>query len=265
MKYIDFCPCCNSKNFADSSAAGFSPFVMDRMLGLAKSQDPKPHPAIIFICADCNFMGVNVRFTLEEERRYYQNYYQDSFTDHRTAYEGPEWIPYQKFYTSDGYKKLRRNTAAQILANRIDLTKIGSVLDYGGNTGELFPEQFNNIPRYLIEVESRTLSEGVIAINAPLEKPVDLIICSHTLEHVSFPNLLIEDLKKYAGPGTYIYVEVPTEEVSANFTVHEHLNFFSQRSLTKLLERNGFVDNFAFAIGYPKPMVESFAIVGRLA
>lgn len=262
MKYVDHCPVCNGK-FAQSINANLSPFVVDRMLGQEKKSFAPPAPATLFMCDDCHFIGVNARFTPEEERRYYADYMGETYNAHRTKYEGSSWLQFQKHYDTPGYIVDRKSAARDIIAQLVDITRLEEVLDYGGNTGDMIPDELNHTKRFVLDVEVRELVNGVTAVTCPEESgQVDLVMCSHTMEHVSYPKQVLEDIKRYLKPGGIIYIEVPAEDAGVN--VHEHLNFMSYQFLEKFLTDNGFAVLGASEINYPEPMTKSIGIVGQL-
>ena len=112
-------------------------------------------------------------------------------------------------------------------------------------------------------------------ISESKSKKFDLITCCHVLEHVSSPIEVLEQIKCFSHEDTIFYLEVPLEDpfdiqlisskslfhyfikkimfMNPNFynfirylkrgediSMHEHVNFFSVKSLTKLLEKEGF-------------------------
>ena len=263
MKYIDHCPVCNGKNFTQSVTANLSSFVIDRMLGQEKAAVDFPAPASLFICGDCHYIGVNARFTPEEERRYYTDYMGEGYNAQRSRYEGSSWLQFQAHYDTPEYVKTRKQAARDMINSLIDITQLEEVLDYGGNTGNMIPDELSHAKRFVVDVEARQLVNGVKSVTSPEESgPVDLVMCCHTMEHVSYPKALLEDIKRYLKPNGCVYIEVPNEDASVN--VHEHINFLTYQFLEKLLTDNGFTVLGASEINYPAPMTKSIAIVGQL-
>ncbi len=263
MKYIDHCPVCNGKNFTQSITANLSPFIVDRMLGQEKKSVAFPIPTNLFLCDDCHFIGVNARFTPEEERRYYTDYMGESYNAHRTRYEGTGWLALQEHYTTPEYVNDRKRAASGILNSVLDLTQLEEVLDYGGNTGDMIPDELSHTKRFVLDVEVRHLANNVTSVTNPEESGlVDLVMCSHTMEHVSDPKALLADIKRYLKPNGCVYIEVPNEDAGVN--VHEHINFLTHAFLEKFLTDNGFTVLGASEINYPEPMTKSIGIVGQL-
>lgn len=262
MIEVDYCPACNSKHL-EKLPSKLYPFVVDRMTGATTNPQKPNHNTETMQCQSCGFMGITTRFDREEENRYYSDYMSESYNQHRTAYEGTGWLLYQNYYDSPEYIAVRKQAALDVLSQAILVDKIESVLDYGGNTGEMVPDEFSNAQRYVKDVNKRTLVNGFEAITDPSESgPVELVMCSHVLEHVSYPTELLNDIKTYLVPGGCVYIEVPSEWPGE--MAHEHINYLTFPFLQKFLNDNGFEVLMGSEINYPEPMTASLAIVGRL-
>jgi len=275
MKYIDYCVCCDGKNvrFLDSTMYAF---VIDRMTGASKQADkPLLDPSCKMIhCNDCNFVSSNIRFTEEEEARYYKGYGERPYLDHRIRYEGNPMIASTFAMCSNTqYVDRRKKYMAELMKDHVDLSKINYVLDFGGGTGLLIPDEFvrpqGEGSRYVLDFSDNPPVNGVIPIKNKNEcAPVDLLICAHTLEHVSYPSNFIKMMKEYIKPNGFIYLEVPNErkdnpipKVGNDF--HEHINMFSVDSLRKVMELND-IEVFDIKEVFPQFQVSAIAAIGRL-
>jgi SAM-dependent methyltransferase len=265
MKYVDYCVCCNSKNL-ESFSAMTVPFLVARMSG--RPMPSLPFPSNYIHCLDCDFVSVDLRFDREEENRYYQNYMKEEYIAHRCEYEGPGMRNLLESYSSPAYKEMRAEEATKIISKILDCSTIKSVLDYGGDTGEMIPKELHHADRFVTDIQVRQLPNGVKSVQDPSEcGPVDLVICGHTLEHVSYPRLLLEDMKRYMKPGTWLYLEVPNDrtEHGAGAVFHEHINQFNLNCLKRLLTDHGFVDLTTTEITYKQFAGKAFVVTGRLA
>ena len=275
MKYIDYCVCCESKNvrFLDSTMYAF---VIDRMTGASKQANkPLLDPSCKMIhCNDCNFVSSSIRFTEEEEARFYKDYGARPYLDHRIQYEGnPMIAAVFERCNHPGYTSRRKQYMIEIMKKHIDLSTINYVLDFGGGAGDLIPDEFIRPEgvgtRYVLDFSDKALVSGVVSVKNKNEcPPVDLLICSHTLEHVSYPSSFIKTMKEYIKRGGFIYVEVPDERrpnptpiVGNDF--HEHINMFNRDSLTHIMELNG-IEVLGIDDVLPSHQTESIALVGRL-
>lgn len=243
MIIIDRCVCCNGTNVEKHPVQMYQ-FVIDRMTDTTSNS---PTTEVEYLhCLDCGYAGTTTRFSREEEFRYYKNYMKDEYINHRCAVEGEENRSVFSYYSTEPYKEIRRKSAASVLRTVLDFNQIQSVLDYGGDTGEMIPVELAHASKYVTDVEVRDIGNGVKAVSSPEESGlVDLVICGHTLEHVSYPMELVADMKRYIKPGGWLYIEVPKEVVGNHQSVtvvHEHINHYNHSSLKYILSASGFVN-----------------------
>lgn len=252
---VDYCVCCGSKNVI-AAPLRIASFFMERMLNTVLI-DHILGRAIQ--CQDCYFISSELRYTDEQMQRYYHEYMQKesnngrqygSYVFHRMRCEGTDWAKLLNLYKEPWWSSARKDAIVNVLSSQnIWLNNITSVLDFGGDLGQYIPNELKHARRHVVEIESRDLVEGVTAVNSPDDcDPVDLVLCCHTLEHVSWPNDLVADMKRYLKPGGLLYIEVPDEEKIVMTSIeneiplemHEHINIFWPKSLIALIERNGF-------------------------
>ena len=255
LPVVDYCVCCGSKNII-TAPLRMAAFLFERMLNTVMI-DALMAQAIQ--CQDCNFISSMIRFTDEQMQRYYHEYMQKesnnnrqfgSYVFHRIRCEGRGWTTLLDLYKEPWWAAARKDAIVNVIQScNINLNSIKSVLDFGGDLGQYIPNEFNHARRHVVEIEPRDLVEGVTAVNSPDDcDPVDLVLCCHTLEHVSYPNDLVVDMKRYLKPGGLLYIEVPDEEkvvmdsINNNtpLGMHEHINIFWAESLIALVKRNGF-------------------------
>lgn len=265
MKSVDYCVCCGSKNI-ETFPASIAPFVVGRMTG--QDIPNQQVPANYLHCLDCDFANIDLRFEREEEFRYYQNYMKNEYITHRCQYEGEGMRGLLESLSGPAYKEMRVASATKIITELLDCSTIKSVLDYGGDTGEMIPKALEHADRYVTDVQVRQLPNGVKAVQDPSEcGAIDLVICSHTLEHVSYPKLVIEDMMRYMKPGTWLYLELPNERTDhiPGMQFHEHINRFNLECLDRLLTDYGFVDLEGTDIAYGNFIGNAYAVTGKLA
>lgn len=264
MINVNYCVNCGSTNI-NSYNSGLHKFVVDRMLGLEKTNMGFMQCKLIH-CKVCDFAGVDARFTPEEEQRYYKNYMKEEYINHRCSYDSSK--EELLVYSTKDYKIMRRKVLHDVLSKNINLSKINSVLDFGGDTGELIPESLREAKKYILEIENRNIPNDITPINDVSESgPIDLIVCGHTLEHVSYPQDLINQIKTFMNSDSYLYIEVPkelTHGYTHNHYFHEHINQYNLNSLKAIVENNGMVTVDLGELTYPKYINGALYIIGKL-
>jgi hypothetical protein len=78
-----------------------------------------------------------------------------------------------------------------------------------------------------------------------LQSKIDLVITAHTFEHVTNPRAAIESLKGHISNDCIFIIEVPSaermlEQGRLDQVFNQHVNYFSVKSVEKLLEPLGF-------------------------
>ena len=96
-----------------------------------------------------------------------------------------------------------------------------------------------------MEGEVRKISKSFASQNE-----YDLVVCSNLLEHVPYPQSVLAEIKFVMSRNSVLYIEVPLEKIVEENNLnqellskkrhwHEHINFFSQRSLEELIANVG--------------------------
>jgi SAM-dependent methyltransferase len=243
------CPCCDSEKVMMGTVT-LAAFVAERMTNTVQLDDWMTEAQQ---CEACGFINTHMRFTDEQMQRYYHEYMMvktpdgdarqcGSYIFHRRRVDGEDWLSLIEFYNSPGWFAARKHSVigSLNLLPDFDVNTIKTVVDYGGDLGQYIPNELDHAPRYVVEVEPRDLLVGIKQISSPNEaEAADLLICCHTLEHVSWPRDLLTDMKRYVKPGGLIYLEVPNEDNyvinnNGKLKFHEHINIFFQDSLQHL-------------------------------
>ncbi|MDC3335864.1 methyltransferase domain-containing protein [Opitutales bacterium] len=99
----------------------------------------------------------------------------------------------------------------------------------------------------------KALQEGIQTIGGifenlnlvkSLDTPPDLVVCRHTLEHIWEPRIVLETMMDVATNDALFLIEIPSLDVLLDrFRIdqifHQHLQYFSLTSLTRLIEEVG--------------------------
>lgn len=208
------------------------------------------------ICRDSGFIATNPRPTEEALNDFYQNHYRDyyfSFPDPQDA----------DYLESENFKIVNRR--ADWLLDFVTPYLEGdscNVLDIGCADG-IFLEKFHNRypdasitgiepdPRYGGYSAERLPGEIIIGdFNCSIDgKPewvgkFDVVVLSHVLEHLAFPDQKIADIRKIIKCGGLFLVEVPnilSHYWRGNGMFHiGHINQFYPETLVCLLEKIGY-------------------------
>jgi len=249
------CICCNSDELK-SSPAILMPFIADRVFGwkpvnIDESWGLKSIKTGFaysvcnsLYCSDCSLLFLDIRFSDGELKKLYKNY------------RGKEYVDLRDFY-EPGYRE--RNNTLALGINYIDkierflqpfLPSSPRVLDWGGGTGINTPFKRKNESFDIYEIGESALIPGAqsISIKEIVDKYYDLIVLSNVLEHVPYPMELLLDIKNTIQGKAVLYIEIPLEDIMRAQSTdlqffkkhwHEHINFFSEQSLIRLIDLCG--------------------------
>jgi hypothetical protein len=253
------CPCCCGEALSRSPAV-LMPFVAHRVFGwepVEITQDwglrtiptGLAYPLCNSIqCEDCGLVFLDIRFDDDEMAALYGGYRGPAYAELRDRYE-------------PGY--LAHN--ADILTSQADTTPVErflaslvptrpTVLDWGGDTGVNTPFRQAGGAIWVHDVSGQPLLDGVQQTSTATlrEQTYDLIVLSHVLEHTPWPAAVLDEIRAVMSSTTTLYIEVPLETLMSGGPVtrglaaqkkhwHEHVNFFTETAVRRLLTRSGLV------------------------
>ena len=143
------------------------------------------------------------------------------------------------------------------VTQNVDLSRFDAVIDIGANDASLL-SCFKGANKRLVAIDpnvGKHLAPGVgievvndFVENADLSSlrgSRNLILCSHTLEHIEHPDKVLAKLHDSLGPDDVCVFQYPSLELlvrDARFDQvnHQHMHYFSERSTRHLLNRIGF-------------------------
>jgi hypothetical protein len=220
-------------------------------------------------CDACGFMFYNPRLEDAEAARLYAGYRSEEYQRMRQTSEPWYTVSFNAELGSQAAYERRRPVLAAILRQHIGKREIRRVLDYGGDRGDLVRGLVDGAAAFVYDISGVPAVDGVTAISDPAECKADLVINSNVLEHAGFPRRLVADIVKAAPPGGMVYLEVPRESPfgiarifrrvaqigivaimrpalarhmvrpASLYLMHEHINYFSERSLATLMRAGG--------------------------
>lgn len=263
------CICCGGAAL-EKSPAILMPFVANRTFGwepveitpdwgLRDIRSGMAYPLCNSVqCADCGALFLDIRFTDTEMANLYAGYRGEAYTRLRERFE-------------PGYAK-RNQVILEAAAHtpRIEaflsrfVSAPHSVLDWGGDTGLNTPFGARSRLFHIFEISNKPAIPGAVRVDKATihATDYDLIVLSHVLEHLPWPEGTVAEIASVMKSDTVLYVEVPHEELvrldpesrglhARKRHWHEHINFFTQASLAALLGRCGLevVDMLSLAAG----------------
>lgn len=209
--------------------------------------------AKVFRCEDCDFSFVDPMPSDDTLSYFYEKVYR---SDGRPPYLVSEnYEDQKKHYLED------KNLSYLIyLTSLVDLKKIKKLYDFGGGDGDLgyalkkkFPqlqlfctEHDSHCERILKDREYKNLKNF-----ETISEKFDLIVCTHSLEHITNISSIFKKMNNLLNPGGYIFFEVPNcseEYWSGRPYDSPHLHFYTKTSFEKLAKIHKFqFINFSFS------------------
>lgn len=271
------CRNCGGRTLQDVGSIGrVEPFFLKRVYGLelrpARSADrikqiirylaslpvhilSRVHTVYAFlelqVCSDCSFLQTKVPFHEDDITRLYIDYRGFSYNQERIKYEPS----YARIVDAVGLDETEVRTRTKGLNEFLNRTPVGAgrltMLDYGGSDGRFMPDLPGN--KYVYDVSSVPPLPGITRVRSRSElSTYSLVILAHVVEHLAYPLKLVRELRSYVDDGGYLYIETP-QDVSdrvrnglllgtskMQIGIHEHINSYCVRAVSKLLEAAGF-------------------------
>lgn len=226
-------------------------------------------------CSECGFNFFNPRLEPAEENSLYSGYRGPEYQKMRHGFEPWYTEAFNAGLSSPESWRRRKKLLGAIFNDRLALSgrSFGNVLDFGGDRGDLIVDLVRASRRFVYEISGVDPIAGVEALRSLEEcsqHRFDLIVTSNVLEHVGSPRDVIAQIATVCGPDTLVFTEVPLESVTGLRTrlkriaqagllavthpaaalqivgpgmfqlMHEHVNYYSQKSLNRLMEVSGF-------------------------
>ncbi|HTQ71838.1 MAG TPA: class I SAM-dependent methyltransferase [Acidocella sp.] len=200
------CTACDVPDL-DYRAAITAPFVAARVF-----QRP-PSVCRIAQCSNCGLVFFEDRFEDQETARLYADYRSEAYYRERHHWE--PW--YTRAFNSGlgGAEEMliRREIYARTVNAHAQGAAIESVLDYGGDRGQLMlggPGQNH----FVFDISGVEPESGVIGLNAAsfADRKFDLVLLCEVLEHVAEPLHVLQDVLGHVRPGGLLYITVPNRE-----------------------------------------------------
>jgi hypothetical protein len=240
-----------------------APFIARRIW------DKKPFNIDLACCRKCGFIFYNPRLDEGDLQNLYTGYRSQEYQKMRYRYE--PWYS-EKMNAALGLPESyaqRRSVLSGILKTHLRGRKIRRVLDHGGDRGDLAAGLIDGAEAFVYDISGVSPVANVTAVSDLAACQADLIINSNVLEHVGFPRDLVTRILQALPDGGLVFIEVPCEDPfgsyrlarriaqvsltmllrpksatsliqpSALYMMHEHINYFTERSLSELMRNAG--------------------------
>jgi len=205
---IDRCPACGSQTERRWPAL-VAPFIADFVLRRGVE------PSGLRECGGCGLRFFEDRFTDPELSRLYADYRGAEYF--RTRHRHEPWYT-ERFNRAIGHDPQRaagrREGLTAFLAESGERGPFDSILDYGGDAGQLIPQQLTG-RAYVYDISGVAPIAGVSQIAQEKDlvpRGYALVLLSHVLEHVPEPAEMLGTLRALTrDEDGLVYVEVPFE------------------------------------------------------
>ena len=238
-----------------------APFLAERIW------NRRPFCVNLVECTSCGFVFYNPRLDDRDLQKLYTDYRSDRYRKMRQATEPWYSAKFNADLASPRSYEMRRARLAPILREHLGGRRISRVLDHGGDHGDLVLGLLDGAEPYVYDISGVEPAPGVKATRNPAACQADLIINSNVLEHVGFPKALVSEIFDAAPDNGLVFLEVPCEVVTGFsriarrlaqagimglyrpslvpyllqpavlYMMHEHINYFTERSLVELCKR----------------------------
>ena len=185
------------------------------------------------LCESCGFIFINQRFSDEDMKLKYDAINELGGVKFR--------LEYDKLNKQEIRAKTIYNRINPFIENeKMDRPKI---IDIGGASGYILEPFINKYDCNIIDFEKWKLPKGIKYIgkqlaDLPKDQIFDVALLLHTLEHIVEPKKSIEEIYCRLSENGYLYIEVPLGAFQEYKFVSDpltHVNFFSEQSLSRLL------------------------------
>lgn len=237
----------------------------------AKTFKPTKHGAI-YECARCLFGFVHPRPTAEETNKFYDlDAYYTQGASHMVNTPAPRFS-----------SRLRNHLAWRVDRGRsllevmiAELPQAASVVDIGCGSGALLQAMsklgycMTGVERDADSLSFPNVLEGS-AEALPAELPrgaYDGVVFSHVIEHLVDPIEAIRHAAALLSPSGKLFCEVPNNEAAIamqsglsweHLDVPRHINFFTERSLKRLIQQSGLIARQIYFRGYCRYFGDSY-------
>jgi len=205
-------------------------------------------------CRRCGFAFYTLRPDEMEMKKLYCNYRDAFYQKQRQKYDSWYSKEINALFDDPDIRRSREDDCNDFLSKHIDVDKIGSVLDYGGNTGVHIPGFLAHADRFVFDISGVETIDGVRGFSdfdAVSERRYDFVMCLNMLEHVTDPKEIVEKITELVAKDGYIYIEVPFDS-----PFYKHKPGKLQFLFNKHFSMKVILDRFRLGLKFPYVMSE---------
>ena len=207
--------------------------------------------APVVICRDCGLIQTNSRMTQEAYNQFYELEYRKLYMGKEASADKDDFFKFEYKRGGGIYQYISENMKREIVNARIVEIGCGA-----GGILQYFKDKGNDV--YGVDLGSEYIEFGrdnydlniaTGTIDNVIKKGIspDIVIYSHTLEHLLDPVEELIKLKSICGSNTYLYIELPgvkylTHSYEMNFLKslqNAHVYYFTLTTLKNVLRKAG--------------------------
>lgn len=198
-------------------------------------------------CANCNFVFASSIPTMEELVAHYDQYTRDDYLSPITIKRYHEIL--------DGLEKYRKTNKL------IDVgCGIGYFLEIAKERGwEVYGTEYTDEAIEICRKKGITMHQGKLDLANYTEMDFDVVTSFEVIEHINNPIEEVTNFNKLLRKGGALYITTPNFNSISRFmskekwtviVYPEHLSYYTCNTLKKLLESNGFSEQWSSATGF---------------
>lgn len=250
-----YCVCCSGKDLKSSPAIlmpfiahrifKWAPVVIDDSWGLKTIQNGHAYSVCnSMYCTNCEHLFLDIRFNDDELSKLYEGYRDKEYALLRDFYEPGYMLRNDGLNAGINYVPEIEEFLEPFINHPL------TILDWGGDTGINTPFKNKNVQLEIYDINdiAPLINAKKISKAEALTKKYRLIVCSNVLEHVPYPADLMSEIIQCMDKDSILYIEIPLEDIILTQNIdlhlhkkhwHEHINFFTKKSITALVENSG--------------------------
>jgi SAM-dependent methyltransferase len=229
-------------------------------------------------CKNCGHLFLSPTFSPYEIRTIYSHESKEKREELKKIYESKTKKTWGQTVGGNNWlenKKENLSKRPQIIKNIIDkyaTCNKNKILDIGGASGHNLVGFKNEAQLFIMDLlESKEMNENITYLrdydSASNFGPFDIIISTHTFEHIVDLDQEMKNIIKIIKQGSHLYIEVPCESFSIIKRkiaqgLRPHINFFTRNSLENLFLLNGFKTKFLSLHLMPYGELRMYTYVG---